>query len=372
VKVVSLISSDAKGGAEFAAVAMLDALAERGHETVLLSNHADLVEGTRVRARQVDLGPKLSTRTWASLAARWPLLLARIRRELAREAPYDALIVHFKKEQLLAAALPRKLRPVLAWAEWGPVPRQFSSGVPRRLYARAAKPVRAVMAISEGTRRSVIALGVPASKVTVVPNAMRTDEIEFDEAGRRRVRERLGIAPDEFVVGCISRFHPKKRNDVLVDAAARLGDGTRLIMAGDGETEGDLRRQAERLGVRADFMVTPRDDVGAVLSAFDVSVFCPSPTEGAPRAVIIAMLAGRPCVSTGSEGVVDLIEPGTGAIVSPDNDLDALVEVLEAYRSDPERRAREGERARVRAVERFGAPVVAEQVERLLTASDIR
>jgi glycosyltransferase involved in cell wall biosynthesis len=372
VKVVSLISSDAKGGAEFAAVAMLDALAERGHETVLLSNHIDLVDGTRVQARQVDLGAKLSRRTWAALAVRWPLVLGRIQRALSGEAPYDALLVHFKKEQLLAAMLPRRLRPVLAWAEWGPVPRQFSRGVPRRLYARAAKPVTAVMAISEGTRRSVIALGVSPAKVAVVPNAMRTGEIRFDQAGRRRVRERLGIGPEDFVVGCISRFHPKKRNDVLVDAVARLGDGTRLIMAGEGETEHELRRQAERLGVRADFMVTPRDEVGAVLSAFDVSVFCPSPTEGAPRAVIIAMLAGRPCVSTGSEGVVDLIEPGTGVIVTPDNDVDALVVALESYRSDPERRAREGERARSRAVARFDAPVVAEQVERLLAGSDIR
>jgi colanic acid/amylovoran biosynthesis glycosyltransferase len=174
------------------------------------------------------------------------------------------------------------------------------------------------------------------------------------------------------VVGCVSRFHPKKRNDVLIEAAARLGDGTRLIMAGEGETEGDLRRLAERAGARVDFLGTPREELGEVLSAFDVSVFCPSPTEGAPRAVIIAMLAGRPCISTGSEGVVDLIEPGTGVIVSPDNDVDALAEALEAYRSDPERRAREGAHARRRAVERFDAPVVAEQVERLLAGSNVR
>jgi glycosyltransferase involved in cell wall biosynthesis len=373
VKVVTLISSDAKGGAEFAAIAMLDALAERGHEAVALTNQPPLVEGTRVRARPVDLGPKLSSRSWPSLALRSPRLLAEMRHALRTEAPYDALIVNFKKEQLLAALLPRRLRSRLAWAEWGPVPRQFRRGVPHLLYAGAARRAEVVMAISEGTRQSVTALGVPAAKVAVVPNAVRARNVRFDANGRRRVRERLGISPEEFVVGCMSRLHPKKRNDVVVDAVARLQGNVRLILAGDGETEQELRAQARSLRARVDFIATPpRDEVAAVLSAFDVSVFCPSPTEGAPRAVVLAMLAARPCVATGREGVVDLIEPGTGTIVTPDNDVEALAEVLRTYRSDPERRGREGEQARRRAVERFDAPVVAEQLERLLGNSNIR
>ena len=53
-----------------------------------------------------------------------------------------------------------------------------------------------------------------------------------------------------------------------------------------------------------------------MLSAFDVSVFCPSPTEGAPRAVILGMLASRPCLSTGAEGVADMIMPEFGGITS--------------------------------------------------------
>ena len=90
-----------------------------------------------------------------------------------------------------------------------------------------------------------------------------------------------------------------------------------------------------------------------MLSAFDVSVFCPSPTEGQPRAVIIGMLAGRPCVSTGAEGVVGLIEDSYGAIVSPENEPAALAAVLRRYEDDPERVRREGALAAKVAVERF-------------------
>ena len=78
------------------------------------------------------------------------------------------------------------------------------------------------------------------------------------------------------------------------------------------------------------------------ISAFDVSVFCPSPAEGSPGAVILSMLAARPVVASGREGVADIITPGVGTIVTPDHDADVLASVLREYREDPERTAREG------------------------------
>jgi glycosyltransferase involved in cell wall biosynthesis len=369
MKIVSVMTGAAPGGAEFAAVELLDAMVERGHEAVMLSDSAEIGRDSRVEVHSLELGPKLSGRSWPGLALRWPALRRRLAAALAAELPYDVLLLHYKKEQLMAPSLPSELRPMIAWSEWGPVPRQMRRGPGRRAYVRASREVAPVMAISEGTRRSVIAAGVDADKVTVLPNAMRTDEIHFSEAGRARVREQLGIPAEAFTVGCISRFHPKKRNDVLIDAVGMLGPKAHLILAGSGETEAELRRQAAALGDRAHFLTTPGADVGDVLSAFDVSVFCPSPAEGQPRAVILGMLAARPCVSTGAEGVVGLIEEEFGTIVSPENDAEAVAAALRPYEGDPERIAREGAIAARRAVERFDRAVVAEQAERLILAA---
>lgn len=364
-----MMTGAAPGGAEFAAVELLDAMIERGHEAVMLSDSAEIGRETRVEVRPLELGPKLSGRSWPGLALRWRSLRGRLRRALEAERPYDLLLLHYKKEQLLAPALPPRLRPQIAWCEWGPVPRQMRRGPGRRAYARAARGAGPVMAISEGTRRSVVDAGVDAAKVAVLPNAMRTEEIRFSEPGRARIRGELGIPAGAFTVGCISRFHPKKRNDVLIDAVAMLGDDTHLILAGTGETEAELRARAAPLGARAHFLSTPGAEVGDVLSAFDVSVFCPSPAEGQPRAVILGMLAERPCISTGAEGVVGLIEEGFGTIVSPENDPDAVAAALRPYEGDPERVRREGALAAKRAIERFDRSVVAAQAERLIEAS---
>lgn len=367
MKIVSVMTTAARGGGEYAAVDLLDAMIERGHDCVMLSNVPEIAEGTRVPVRPIDLGPKLSRRSAASLTAKAPLVLRALKAALEREAPYDVLLVHYKKEQLLAPWLPRRLRPTLAWAEWGPVPRQLRRGAPNAVYRRAARDVGVILAVSAGTKESVVEAGIDAAKVAVVPNVMDLDAVRFSAQARARVRGELGIPPKAFTVGCVSRLHPKKPIDVLIRAAADLGPAAHVLIAGDGEAEGELKALgASLLGDRAHFLPTPHRAIADVLSAIDVSVFCPSPTEGAPRAVIYAMEASRPVVSTGPEGVADMIEPGMGEIAPVEHDASSLAAVLAAYRDDPDRVAREGARGRALAEERYDGTVIAARIEQLL------
>ncbi len=363
MKIVSVFTSGSTGGAEFAAVELLDAVAQRGHEAVLLADAPGLARQSHVTVRPIDLGPKLSKTTLWWLLPRFPFLALRLRAVLRRERPFDALLVHFKKEQLLTLLLPRASRPICAWAEWGPLPQEFRSGLPNALYRLAGRRADVVFAISNGTRESLVAAGIPADKVVVLPNAVRVDDIRFDAAGRSRVRSELGIPEDAFVVGCVSRFHPKKRNDVVLEAAKLLDDSVHVVLAGSGETEQDLRDLARPLAPRVHFLPTPTSDVASVYSAFDVSVFCPSPTEGAPRAVILAMLTERPVVATGREGVVDLITEDTGVISQPENDPAHLARSLARYAEDPGLRSRHGRDARRFAKARHDASSVAAQFE---------
>jgi glycosyltransferase involved in cell wall biosynthesis len=372
LKIVTVMTTTADGGAEFAAMEMLWALEQRGHDTVMVTDRPSIARDTGVRVHEIDIGPKLSRRDWPKIALSWPLYLRRLRQALEAEMPYDVLLVHYKKEQLMARQLPRRLRSTLIWAEWGPVPFQMRSGPAAWAYRDAAKHAGAIMAISRGTLESVAEVGVDEGKIEVVPNVMRGEDLRFSAEGRERVRRELGIPQDAFVVGCISRFHPKKRNDVLVDAMKLLDDRPHLILAGAGETEAELRELAKPLGERAHFVPTPGDDVADYTSAFDVSVFCPSPTEGAPRAVILPWLAGRPAISTGAMGVADMITPDIGEIASPENDPATVADILRGYLDDPERVEREGHAARERALQTYDAPVVAERIEQIFRQAGAR
>lgn len=353
--VVSVQTTDERGGAEYANVDLLAELVARGVQATYLTNFPQLADGTAVPVREIDLGPKLSKRSLRTLATTWPRQAARLRAALRDVAPYDVLLLHYKKEQLLSLLLPRSLAPRIVWAEWGPLPFDLRGGPARRLYARAARRAAAVVCISQGTLESIAAAGVPREKLVVVPGLVDVASPPAGPEHRERLRGEWDVPDGAIVVACISRFQRKKRNDVVVDMLDHLDPAANvvLVMAGSGDEEPALRERAARHAGRVRFVPTPRGWVKELLAACDLQVFAPSPTEGAPRSVVLGQLAGLPVIATDPEGARDLIPAGTGAIVSPSHDPRALAAVVADYANDPERRAREGEAARAYARERY-------------------
>jgi glycosyltransferase involved in cell wall biosynthesis len=139
-----------------------------------------------------------------------------------------------------------------------------------------------------------------------------------------------------------------------------------LVLAGDGDEEASLRRLAAEHSVPVRFLATPRHSVQAVFSAFDVALFAPAPTEGAPQSIVLAQLTGRPVIATDRPGAEELIVPGTGMIADPPQDPRAVAACIDRYRRDHLRREQEGVAARKHALERHDGSRVDPKVERVL------
>jgi glycosyltransferase involved in cell wall biosynthesis len=151
---------------------------------------------------------------------------------------------------------------------------------------------------------------VPADRVGVVPNAIDPQRFKpLPDAGAAH-RRRLGIPADAFLIGCLTRFNVRKRNEVAIDAAVRLaaqpGRAVHLLMIGEGDAEAAQRNRAAPLGDAAHFVPTTGAEPAELLSGCDVVVFCPSPTEGEPLAISMGMLTERPVVATAAEGATGL------------------------------------------------------------------
>jgi glycosyltransferase involved in cell wall biosynthesis len=368
-RVVSLQTTNERGGAEYANVDLLETLAARGHEVVLMTNLPEIAAGTQLTVREIDLGPKLSRGSVARIVLLAPLILARLARALYVERPIGTLLLHFKKEQLLCSLLPSRLTGMIVWAEWGPLPPQMRRGPARWAYALAARRARSVMAISQGTVRTLVEAGVPASRVELVPSVVDAEEVSFDAISRARLREQWGVDNRTLVVGCVSRFQRRKRNDVIIDALAHLDGDVLLVLAGEGEQEDVLRARAAPYGDRVRFAPNVRGHVQAFLSACDLLVFAPSPTEGEPRAIVLAQLVGVPVIATDSEGAEGLIADGGGTVVSPSHDPAALAATIDAYRVDPESRLREGYTAREKVLKSHDTERTLKSVERVFGLS---
>ena len=205
--VVSVQTSDERGGGEYANVDLLDKLAGAGHRVKLVTNFPELADGTSVPVRHVDLGPKLSKRGLKQVATRFPLYAGRFVRALraeAAEAPIDVVLLHYKKEQLMSRLVTPGISPRVVWAEWGPVPFEFRTGLPQRAYAFSAGRAAHVACVSEGTRQTVVAAGVPEARASVVPNLVEVADHDFDPEARVRYRAEWGVdahAPRGELVG---------------------------------------------------------------------------------------------------------------------------------------------------------------------------
>jgi glycosyltransferase involved in cell wall biosynthesis len=99
------------------------------------------------------------------------------------------------------------------------------------------------------------------------------------------------------------------------------------------------------------------------LNAADVFVLS-SDYEGNPLAVLEAMAAGKPIISTAVGGVPELVEGGCG-LLAPPRDAQALSKAMRHMLESAEARKSMGEASARRAVERFDLRVMTEAYEDL-------
>ena len=166
--------------------------------------------------------------------------------------------------------------------------------------------------------------------------------------------------PGSVVIGAVMRMQPVKAPEHLakVFAALRKVDPEvfprlRLVLVGDGMLRASVARTLADAGV-ADQAWLPgaREDVPDLMRAMDVFVV-PSLAEGICNTILEAMASSLPVIATDVGGNPDLVQPGiTGSLV-PAGDPRALTKALRAYVTDPDRCAREGLMARVRAEKHF-------------------
>jgi colanic acid/amylovoran biosynthesis glycosyltransferase len=159
----------------------------------------------------------------------------------------------------------------------------------------------------------------------------------------------------------VGRFVPKKGLDLLIRAVPQVA-GLRARLATDAPA-GLAGDAVEILGLR------PTSEIVALYKSASMFVLpCrvapDGDRDGVPVAMMEAMAAGLPVVTTSLPGLDELVDEQTAWVVPPD-DEQALVEALSDAWGHPEERRRRGAAGRARVVEGF---TVAGQAEGLLRA----
>jgi len=353
-------------GSDLQLLESLAGLAEHGHDVrLVLPGDGPLLDrlpaGITHRTRPTPVLRKalLRPRPLAALLLRTPVELYRLVRSL-RSARPDVVYVNTVTlpHWIFAGRLARI--PVVVHVHEA---EELSHPLVRKVLYAPLFAANRVIANSETTRRVLLAAHPRlARRTVVVPNGVPDPGPQPEGA----------TEPGHLVI--VSRLSPRKGIDVALEAVARLRRSGRDVtlrlcgtpFAGYEWFEQQLRERAAQddLAGAVEFAgyVSPP---GEALRRAEV-VLVPSLGESFGNAAVEALLAQRPVVASGVQGLAEVIEDGRSGLLVPPGDAAALAEAVERLLADPELAGRLARHGRERAVALYSLPryrrAIAEQV----------
>ncbi|HAV35980.1 MAG TPA: glycosyltransferase, exosortase A system-associated [Massilia sp.] len=199
----------------------------------------------------------------------------------------------------------------------------------RGLETYALKRADAVTTICEGLRGDIVARGIPASKVTVIPNAVDIDKFAVGGQADLELKRKLGLEQNR-LIGFIGSFYAYEGLDVLLRAVPALSQrhpDLRVLLVGGGPQDANLRQLAKDLGIADKVVFTgrvPHDQVQKYYDLLDVLVYPRLSMRltdlVTPLKPLEAMAQGRILAASSVGGHRELIVDGkTGVLFAPDD-----------------------------------------------------
>jgi len=163
------------------------------------------------------------------------------------------------------------------------------------------------------------------------------------------LREQLGLAPDDFVVGKVARLVDLKGHDdlfAIAPAMVRLCPRIKFLFVGDGMFRERFTVMAAKLGLTDHFVFTGLvrpEEVCRYVGIMDVLVHL-SRREGLPRALPQAMAAGKPVIAFDCDGAREVcLDQQTGFLLAPGDQAGLTSRLTELCRQ-PDLRVQLGRR----------------------------
>jgi glycosyltransferase involved in cell wall biosynthesis len=312
----------------------------------------ETLDGITVHRLPVSAGLPLKIANRAlSMALHYPYFAGALvhYRRLLQTRRYD--MVHIETAfplGLVAALLPRRSSPPLAVTLPGAdimAEPEFDYGYGRFKSVRALLPLvfrraHVLRACSRQLQTLAVRLGAPPDRIVAIPYNITddsyppagTDLAAFRAAARTAIAARYGLDMNKPMVVSLSRLHPFKGVDYLVEALAELsyiGMEAQALIIGPGRQTprfGDygayLQQRAAAMGVAQQVRfagLIERAAIREYLAAAD-AVVVPSVAESFNRVAVEAAAVGTPVIVTRTTGVSDYVrEHGCGLAVEPRN-----------------------------------------------------
>ena len=292
----------------------------------------------------------------------------------ARLAGFDAVLVmgwHLKCFWQAIVAAKRRGLPVLVRGDSQlATPRSPARrALKALLYPGLMRVFDAALYVGQRNRAYYRRYGMSEARLFHSPHCIDAQRFQAGATGeaRARVRQILGVAPDEKLVVFVGKLVATKRPFDLIDAIAKSPVEGRpaAMFVGSGPAEAELRARAQTLQTPAHFLgFCNQSRMPAVLAAADLLVF---PSQGETWGLVAneALACGLPILLSDAVGCApDLAADARVGRVFPTGDVDALAKAMSAMLAEPADAA-----AIARLSERHSLQAAAEGIVRAVAAT---
>lgn len=335
-RILQVITPSRLAGAETLLARLATRLTERGHSVQVVCNRRssglDDLRRAGLQVAALPIGGKVNLRA------------VRVLRRAARES--DAQFTH---SHLSSASW---------WCGWlqsagGPPSLGHVHGFTSALWHRRQ---RHLVACSRAVAEHLIAQGIEAQKITVLPNPVAPDDIR-PQRDAETVRAEFGADAGTPVVGCFAHLSEKKGWRELLGAmpdVLRRHPDAQLWCVGGGPLRDELEAMARALCIENSVRFAGfRRDAADLMNAVDVMAL-PSHREPFGLVYVEAALLGKPVVACRAGGAPEVVDDGETGLLVPPHDAGALAQAVSLLLGDRVQGLRMGATGRERALSRFG------------------
>ena len=209
----------------------------------------------------------------------------------------------------------------------------------RAIETWACKQANHITTICEGLRSDIIGRGIPAGKITVIPNAVDSEQFATDKPPDLNLKYQLGLA-NARVLGFIGSFYAYEGLplllEVLAPVLAKVAD-VRILLVGGGPQETLLKQLAREQGISDRVVFTgrvPHHDVQRYYDLIDILIYPRLAMRltdlVTPLKPLEAMAQGKLLIASDVGGHRELIRDGaTGVLFRAGDVTDLAVKILD-------------------------------------------
>ncbi len=229
-----------------------------------------------------------------------------------------------------------------------------------QVYAPRLAHYDKVIIFSKVQRDLLIRLGVPASRIAIIPNGV---DISRYSPGASRIKAELGARQLYVYQG---RLSPEKNVESLLKGwrSAKMHRNDRLVIVGSGPLESSLKAFYPENSVVWLGFVANEDRRIEILRGADCFIL-PSLVEGLSLSLLEAMACGAACVATDAGADGEVLDQGAGVVINTQKVSSQLQTLLPLFREQLEIMAMLGQKARLRVLERYTLSQNITQLEQL-------